>query len=301
MTASSYGDALYFSNTDLHENFQFTKVNATVRATNFSDSPVRLRAIDALRSTDKVVNFPNELAGGLSANISLEISTDDDAGAAIHGFRIHLDDGVIQLLQIKNFGLTMLDVSRAQANLGSVKSGEASAWLSTDIESTISPELRIEKIIDAPDFVQARIAADARHLETAVKPDASWGYHQGFVHIALNAQPQTEAVVEVQADIRGKIIPDENPMVLGIVRRGSQPPHLLRLSSVDDSPVNISQIEVSGLKAKTEKRSCEPKAKSCQIVAVTIDDSQPTGRFSGTMRIKFDKGENLTVADSELS
>jgi hypothetical protein len=294
LASGAYASVLAAESTDLHEHYQFTTFVAQIKVRNTSDEVVRLLRVEALRPNDRVIESPKEIAGTESTTIAVQISTDDDVGYALHGVRITTDNEETQLLQLRNFGLTLLSDARPQADLGVLNEGTPAKAVAVTLNGSLDSDLRILRVEQVPDFVTASVKG-ASTIEIIPNPRATWGFHQGFIRVALNSTLQPAAVIRVLLDVHGEIIPSENPFAMGILRIGSQSPHLVTLRSKSGKGFDIDAITFRGFQATAREEQCQPKALGCRNLDVQAVQSQPTGRLSGEMQVRF-KGRSETLA-----
>lgn len=288
-TARLSSATLSVQSPQLGEVYQFNRIKAVVSISNGTDSPAKLVGIEALRPEDRVIQAPTLIAAGASATAEVEMFSGADLGNSAHGFRIRFEGqpAADQIFSVNIFGLSVLDDPTPRADFGVVRSENPAAEKTVVLESHDAGDLRIEKVLEVPDFVEARIDAQRRGIAIRMKKDADWGIRNGTVKLALSSHVQPEVWIPVRADVQGDVVPSVNPVDLGTLRIDEENSYLIRLESRSGKRVKVVDAALQGISGKVEAAPCIPEKPSCAVLKVGISKLQTTGPVTGLVTARI--------------
>lgn len=289
MPGLSSAASLLIPPTDVGEVRQFSSAESQIAVTNPGPETVSILDVSPLRKADSVSSFPKSIPPGATLIIAVSVGAQNDLGVHLHGFRIRTDEkkGGEYFAQVKLFGTSVLDEPRPVVDFGPVDAGTPVEPRTVRFTSREVPRLEMAKILEAPEFVDASLTEDRRGIVLAVRDRADWGPQDGFVRIGLDSEQQSEAWVEVRAEIRGDVVPDSNPFGFGVARVGEKSAYKLRLTSRSGQDFRIGKITLEGFKGKASTTSCVPKLPGCRMLVLHVAGDQPTGKLSGVVSLEL--------------
>jgi hypothetical protein len=280
---------LAVENCDAGEVYAFNKAECNIALSNNSDAPIRVFDAKTVNESDRVE--PRELVVAPRAHAYLKVSIDSANGVAFMHHKVHFrtdeHGNEDRLANAGVFVMTVLDEVRPQLDFGTARAGSVEpVRKSIELVSHDVTGLRITKVIEAPAWLDASIAADGRTLTAAVKPDAGWGIHADFVKVAINAPQQSQAWIEAKADVHGEIVPNLNPYDMGLMRIGSAHEFHIALHSRSGREFQVGKVELEGLQGTTQFDTCEKPGGNCRMLILRVADQQP-GPIKGHVWIEF--------------
>jgi hypothetical protein len=287
MFSPALGSAVTISNTDLGEVNQFEQRRAEIVIHNPSADPVRIVSIEPSRAGDKVVasSTSAELKGGESRAVQLDVVATNDLGYATHSFVIATNEPKSNsyVAHVRLFALSILDEPRLQVDFGAIKADDKTEPKTMTIASSEDTGLRIKRILEVPEFVHAQISGDGRSVELQVDSKKHWGSRSGNVKLALSSSVQTQAWIDVKANVVGEVAAIADPYNLGVVRTGQAHDFVLQVSSVHKKPFTIQSLKLDGFKAKLGSKPCASGDATCKLVELHLDADVPPGFLRGVI------------------
>ena len=195
----------------------------------------------------------------------------------------------------RGFVYSPLDQSDMRLDLGAIPVDGVSPKTLV-LSSDDFPDFAIQGIVSAPEFVNATVVGKHK-IRVALSDHANWGLNSGNVVVRINAPQQKTAKIMVTANVLGLVRPGQNPVPVGVVRKGNEQGFQVRVSSVDQRQLKIGDIHFEmGLRATTKVGDCIKKSAECRLIHVSIDPSQPTGNISSRMILELPAyKQNLTI------
>ena len=274
-----FGEAYQFSD----KTAQFVVTNMTDRKLSFSVTPVR--------NGDVVVNAPSTLDPHASAVVHVRIGSRAEAGVRVHAFAVRdLDDPTSVVYgQVRGFVESVLDDLLPVADFETVDDRLAERPSKViRLESRDEPDLKIVRVLGAPDFVDVAINEDRRSVKISIKREIrTWGLKDGYVKLALDSPQQSQAWVDVRADVHGDVVPFSNPFGFGVARQGRTNEYLIRLDQRDGKAVELSNARLEGFKGSVTAEPCVPPQTGCKLLKLVVDGDQPTGKLQGRILLDF--------------
>ncbi|MBO9662357.1 hypothetical protein [Dokdonella sp.] len=290
--------ALVVESCDFGEVMAFSKAQCDIVLSNHSNEEIRITGVSSSREdislhSENVVVPANgktylhvtidvgNSVGGVSYPLVLETSEKGHARRSARG---------------NGFVTTVVDQIRPTLDLGAINTDSSVLEeKSIALSSNEIPDLRMEKVIESPDWLDARIEGNKLH----VKPRRNFvlGLRDGFVKVAINSPRQTQVWVHVKADIRGEVIPSVNPLDMGLMRSGNANQHLIRLTDKQGREIKVGSLTLENVQGKAVDLPCESGAKGCRMIRLTISDKQPEGFIKGRLLIDLpDLKQKLPVS-----
>jgi|SRR5579885_485888 hypothetical protein len=279
---------LAIENCDVGEIYAFNHGECEIVLSNTGDRSVRVFDVVTGIAGDHVEPTETTVPAHAKAYLKFTLNAANDAGHVRHSVRFRTDEPGHEERSASAvaFVMSVLDEPRPQLDFAVVKALAEPMRRSVDLVSHDVSDFRITKIIETPAWINAAIGADGHTLEASVKPDAGWGLHVDFLKVATNAPQQSQAWIEVKADVHGEVVPNLNPYDLGLMRIGSVHEFHIPLRSRSGREFQIGKIELEGLHGTTQVDSCEKTGKSCQMLILRVADQQP-GPIKGHVWIEL--------------
>jgi hypothetical protein len=150
------------------------------------------------------------------------------------------------------------------------------------------PGIELVKVIEAPEFLSLKLLDHGREISVSTKPSAPWGISQGFIRVATNSEIQPEVLIKYQVDVRGEVIPSQNPVNFSPDNVGSEQEETVRLVRSGGKRLDIKSISVSGLSLKTRIDECSPSVVDCKLLRMLLPPDAPSGMYGGNVTVKFE-------------
>jgi len=276
--------ALTIENCDFGEVMAFATAKCVVELSNSGDKIIRVSAIKAVKEgvtahADAVVVPPHA-----KAYLDTSVDVGNAIGAVSYAFRLDTNEAGHPERSVRGSGfvLTTLDQARPEVDLGVVDlAAVARSKKAITLSSHEIPAFRITRILEKPDWLDAEIASDGAELAVNARTDASLGLHDGFVKLEINTPPQKQVWISVKADIHGDVVPSANPLDMGLMRFGNRNEQMIRLNERSGRDFGVGKLELEGIKGTLKQMPCEPVAKGCRMIRLTVSDQQPSGTLKG--------------------
>lgn len=289
---------------DFGETYQFSTRDAQFLVTNHAAEPVEV-AVMAQRATDVVVAAPRTIPAHGSVPVRVRIDSGNDIGVKIHSFEVqvlgHPDETVYGV--VRGFVQSILDEPRPHVDFGVIDvNADSSAIRTVSLQSEDDPELRITRVLDKPDFTVVKVAPDGKSLDIVLNRGvAVWGLQSGYVKLAISNPKQTEAWVEVLADIHGAVVPFTNPFNFGVARLGENNEFAIRLDHRDDKDFKVGGIALKGFKGTPTITSCAPPRAGCKLLKITLAPTERIGKIDGKILVDLPEyARQLSITVSGL-
>lgn len=290
MSASSVKSNLVLPRCELPDSYQFATNTCSVELKNTGDKPIRILSTAATTPGDTIQAGPLVVPPHASAYLDAHVAWKNESGRGLRIFHLTTDEpGQEQRsAEVAGYVATALDEPKALLDFGVVDLPGASAEKSVTLASREVADFAIERILSMPDYLSARIGDDHRTLTASIKPDAPWGLHEdAFVKVKINTPNQSEAWIAVHVDVHGEVIPDTNPLALGLLRKGNKNEFLIRLTSRDGKDFDVGKVTPGRLHGQSSVEPCVPERSGCKLVRFVLADDQQTGALSDTLSIEL--------------
>lgn len=284
---------------DFGEKYQFSVVSHDVRVWNRSDGTISFRD-SQLPAGVAMQPEKSKLAAGESTLLHIKADLRNTWGQISVPLPVETTEGKRDEhydIVLEGFVDSILDEGKPAIDFGTVETA-APAAKSIPLTSIGNPDLRVVRILDAPDFVSARIGDDGQTLFVTPKKFDVLGYNKGLVKVALNSPLQPQAWVSVLMDIHGNVVPDQNPIKFGLQRPSTAKPVRLQITSRDGKPAHVGKFTIAGAgQLSVEATPCLPSARpDCQAYMVSIKPGHPFGLLSDKIAFELpDTHQSLTV------
>jgi hypothetical protein len=286
---------------DFGERYQFTDVEHDFQVWNRTSAAIVLRPSSSSIKDISVSFDKNTLEPGTSAIVHVRFALQDRIGKSVARFTVDAEEaGRIEhyQLMLKGYAESILDEARPRIDFGVVDAKSAPVERSVKLSSFESPDFRIGRIIETPDFVSARLGGDGRELFVKPKRFDHLGYNRGSIKVALESSVQREAAIAILMDIHGDVVPDQNPLGFEVQRPSVLRPVRLQLASPQGKAFRVGKVHIDETAhATAEATTCLPKARpDCVAYLVTLKNDHPFGQLSGGISFELpDTHETLTV------
>lgn len=269
--------------------YAFTTLTCEVAVTNIGNKVIHITDAIPIIPRDKISPSRLTVLPKSTVYLKAEVDTGHSLARTRHRFEIKTDEQGHErrVLSVRGFVLSVLDKVAPKLDFGVIDTRKSRPRKQIHLDSHASASFRIERILNQPSFATAEIGDDHHNLDVVINHDVSWGIHQGFVKIDINTPYQKEAWVEVDADVHGEVIPDLNPIDLGLLRFGNDNETLLRLTDRKNLRFKIGSIVLEGVVGSTKVSDCVPDRLGCQLIHLVISDRQPEGAIRGQMWVSL--------------
>ena len=268
----------------LGERYQFQTAECQFQVHNSGDEPVRVFNLATTNEGDVVT--PSELVvqPRSSAEIRFRTNLGDRFGNVIRIVTFNVG-GESRKLIARGFVLSDLDDPALRIDFGPVDAEIGSKRKSVTLSSHEVANFRIKRIVETPEWIDARIDEDGVSVSARVKPGAPWSPQEGRIKLAIDAPHQSQAWITVAANLQGAVIPSANPYEMGAVREGSELEFILRLNTRNGQPLKIGSLDSRGVSAKLTQMPCVPENDGCTQVKVSLPAGLPLGIFRGDILV----------------
>ena len=283
---------------DFGEIYSFHTGQCLIAFYNTGDKPVRVLDIQATRTGSSVE--PNMIVVPPHTKVYLEakIQANEGVGIKRYPFRFSTDEKGKEPRQVSASGfiLSALDAVNPEIDLGIVELNSKLSNKSLALSSRETPNFRIVKLLDAPAWLDVNISSDRRTVETSVRSNATWGLNSGFIKLEIDTPRQNQAWIQVKADIHGGVVPNANPLDMGMMRFGNHNEYLIRLTSRSGNDFKIGKVIFEGAKGDVSVLPCKPKASGCRMIRLIVSDKQHAGAIKGNIWVDLPEfGHKLSV------
>jgi len=286
VTTAADPSHLAIENCQVSEMYAFNHAECDVTLSNDGDKPIRVFDVKATKEGDSAEPATLTIAAHAHAYLKVKIDSSNGFAASTHKIQFHTDERGHEERSAAAgaFVVTVLDDARPQIDFGVVKSFGEPSRKSVELSSHDVAELKITKILEAPAWLDASIGADGKTLSATVKADAGWGLHADFVKVMINAPQQSQAWIEVKADVHGEVVPASNPLDMSLMRIGA--PHEFHVPLHGKKAFQVGKIELEGMHGTTQLEPCEKTGGTCQMLVLKVEDQQP-GSIKGHVWIEL--------------
>lgn len=290
LVAASSGatsQALQITPCDTGDRYLYAQVECQVQVFNSGDKPVRLSDIKALRPSDSVSVSTLVVAPKSSAYIPVKATLDTGVGYVNHYFLLTSDEPGNPQYQFKAkaFVNSVLDDAIPSLNFGVVDVDKKLPVKSVTIASQEVVDLRIKRIVSAPDFLDVSIQPDGVTIAVTPKTNIAWGLHADEIRLEINAPQQPQMRIVANMDVHGVVAPAENPVDLGLMRQGQRNEALIRLTSSDHKPFKLGPLRTELLDGSVTQQPCIPDQAGCVLLKLSINATQPLGEVKGKVLV----------------
>lgn len=283
---SAHAQSLQITPCEAGEHYRYTQADCKIELYNPGKTPIHLTGIKGFREGDKAAVSAIVVKPEAKAYLPVTINLDTSAGFVAHYFAGSSDETNSPQYQMiaRAFVYTVLDDVRPILNFGTVDAEKGAPAKSITLSSGDVPDFRIEKVLSAPDFLDVSID-NGRTLSVRPKPGIAWGLHEDIIRLRINAPEQTEERVRVRMDVHGAVVPDSNPVNVGLMRQGKQNETLIRLTSKNGEDFKIGDIQTKRVDAKVSVQPCVHDEKGCKLLKVEFNPGQPVGEIIGQVLV----------------
>lgn len=278
---------------DVGDRYQFEQVECPIELRNMGEKPITVSQGEAKFPWDSIEQRAVVVPAKGTSYIKARVNLRNDEGMTRHAFRFRTEEPgqPYRGSEVRGYVQSVLEQSRPKLDFGLVRLGDDKLpSASVGLSSRERADFRILAIESAPAWIDASIGADGRSLKAQVRENAPWGVtHLGkeFVKLKINTPNQAQAWVEVEANVLGDVVPDNNPYQLGVIRTEGKHEFLIRISSRSGKEFETGRIVVDGLKAEAQAVPCVPASKDCRLIRVELADDQPYGKLEGTVDVEL--------------
>jgi len=297
--AMAAGSRLQSEDCEFGETYAFNQTECEATLVNSGDAPIRITELRADKPEDRVEASTTTIAPHAKAYLKTIVDTGNDNGKSRHVFRFKSDEAGHEqrVFAARGFVISVLEEGRPIVDLGVVDLSAALPTRKVELTSRDTADFHVEKIISAPSYVDAKLAAGGKSLEFKLRDNAPWGYQGDYIKLRTNSSLQKEVWVGVQADVHGKVVPASNPFNLGVMRVGSSNEQLIRLTSKDGKDFKVGHVELDKLRGTAAVELCQPFVEGCKMIRLRISDEQPIGSMVGKLFVDLpDFSQHLLIA-----
>lgn len=278
---------------EIGDHYQFEVVECPIELRNTSEKPITVSQAEAKFPWDSIeqraISVPPKGTSYIKARVDLR----NEEGSSKHAFRFKTDElgEPYRGSEVRGYVQSVLEQAKPKLDFGLVRLGDGKLpSASVELTSRERADFRILGIESAPDWVDARIAADGRSLKAQILETAPWGLtHLGkeFVKLRINTPNQPIAWVEIEANVLGDVVPDTNPYQLGVIRTAGKHEFLIRISSRSGKAFETGAIAVTGFKAEAEVVPCVSASEDCRLIRLELAEDAAYGKLDGIVEVEL--------------
>lgn len=280
------------------DTYQFSPAKCALEFRNDGDRPITISKLTPGSSRDSVAPSSLVIAPRSSAYAQATIVPAYEIGRVHRIFRFESDEAgqpsPKRVAEAVGFVSNVLDDPKPVLDFGVIKLDKQQEERAIRLESREVFPFRIEKILDAPSYVSARIGDDGQTIIARIRPDAPWGVHQSdYLKVSLNTPNQKEAWVAIHVDVHGEVVPNVNPVSLGLFRKGTKNEFTIRLTSRTGRSFRVGEIHSDGIIATSSVEPCVPIDDGCKLIRMRVSDEQPKGPIAAEVRVELPDFERV--------
>lgn len=274
----------------LPDSYQFASATCPIQLHNTGDKPIAIRKLSAANAEDSIAADSVVVPAHGTVYIEARVAFKAEAGHVTRLFRFETDEPGQERrnAEVVGFVGSALDEAKPSIDFGVVNVPGDPAEKTLSLSSREIADFRVTKVLETPDYIDARIGDDGRSVTARIKPGVSWGLHEAdHIRLAVNTPNQAEAWVTVKADVHGNVVPDVNPLSIGLLRQGNRNEFLVRLTSRDGKEFDVGKVKATHLLGSAKVEACAPARDGCKLVRFVVAADQPTGAIGDTLRIEL--------------
>ena len=291
------------SKIDFGEKYQFNDVQRDVRIWNKSAAMVRLHDIKPSRLGATATLETHELGPYSSTTMHISIQLQDKIGYVSTRLQLEADEnGTTDAYDFIIAGYVNSILNEDPSlDLGIVDVSMLNTGKSIRLTSAIHPDLRILRVIDAPEFVETKVGQAGNELLVTPRKLDALGFHKGVIKVAVDSPEQSQVWINVLMELRGDVVPDQNPLAFGMQRPSTIQPQRLQLTSRTGKAFRVGKITISDTAhVRVAETRCLPKiVDSCHAYLLTINKDHRQGELSG--KVSIDLPDTRQVVNVELA
>jgi hypothetical protein len=256
---------------------------------NVGDRPITISHAEGAAKGDSIdpgVVVPPHGAAYLRTRIALS----DALGFTRHAFRFQTDEEG-RLAQrgssVYAFASTVLDQGNPTVEFGTLTLEELPQNKSVTVSSREVDGFRVLGVDSKPDYMAVKIAEDGRSIKIELDKNAPLGLLHEKVRLKIAGTKQSLISLIVTAKIEGDVVPDSNPLSLGLMRTNAKNSFMIRLSSRSGKEFKVGRISLARVKAKTSVGPCTPASAGCKVVHLNIANDQTQGHLGDILSIEL--------------
>lgn len=273
---------------DAGEHRQFSTATCDVELTNLGDKPIVITEAQALMQSDRIEPATVVVPPHGAAYLKATVSVGGSIGYLHRFFRLKTDEpGVLAKRQadVQVFATTILDQGAPVIEFGAVRVDAALPSKSVTLSTREVANFQLTEVISKPEYLDVGIEG-GRTIKATLRQDAPWGLLSDKIRLRTNSPIQPEVWISFNANVEGDIVPDSNPLLLGVIRTDAKNEFLLRLTSRSKTDFKLGKLQLEGMKGKISDENCTPRAAGCRLLKLKIADDQSLGRLGGTLTVE---------------
>jgi hypothetical protein len=289
---------------DFGEKYQFAVVERDIRVWNHSSETIKFDDVKPSKIGATLAFDQRTLAPYASEIAHLKLPLLDNKGYVSTRLEFDTEEGgktEKYSVLVRGYLDSVLDDVESGVDFGVVDIEAASAEKSFRLASAKYPGLRITRIVESAAFLDTHLGQNSGELLLRPKRVNVLGFRKGVIKVAIDTPEQPQVWVPVLMDIHGNVVPDQNPLSLGVQRPGTLRPTRLQLSSRDGKAFHVGKVSTDETARVTvEETPCLPKARDdCRAYMVMNKKDRPQGQVVG--KIGFELPDSHQVLNIDLA
>jgi len=268
---------------------QFETIECDIPLRNTGDKPITVSHAEGAAKDDTIDSGVVVPPHG-SAYLKTRIALSDALGFTRHAFRFRTDEpGLLahRGSSVYVFVSTVLDQGNPALDFGALKLEELPQAKSLSVSSREVDGFRITGVASKPDYMIVKITDEGRGVKVELGKNAPIGLLHEKVRLEVAGSKQSMISVTVTAKIESDVVPDSNPLSLGLMRTNAKNSFMIRLSSRSGKDFRVGKLSLTRVKAKTSVGPCIPAAVGCKIVHIDIANDQTQGHLGDVLSIEL--------------
>lgn len=235
--------------------------------------------------------IPSSLAPGAVGKIELDFTFPDALGAGQVNFLVKTNnpDKPTELLGVGYFVQSAFSPELRLFDFGSLHTGQR-ARSTLEVTSRLVPELKLEKVISKPDWLDVEIKPSAsgssqtKRVVATITSLPPVGIVNSEVVLKSNLDHERPLRIPVLLRAFDKYAVDPIPLSLGGVDEGMDKHGKLRITRHGEGDVLIDSVETGSPALRTERVSC---GSGCVDLMLTFDSMKARGGLRTVLKISF--------------
>ena len=265
---------------------------------NVSDQPVEISRAFADVEGARVLVRPRLLEPGADGWVDVELYAVERLGEASYSVVLLVQRGAeeqLRKLSLSGFVESAFDPEEGRLDYGGVERASGTR-LRFEVFSREVDRLEIAGIERLPGFLRLEVAerigvaGEGVAIVVDLEPNAPLGLLTGAFQLRTNVPRQPSFWVRYLANVFEDIVPDENPVSLGMGKVGETLERTITLRSRKGTPFQVDRVENLWVPLVVDVVPCpgEPASETCRGLRFLLQ-VQPGMQIDGTLRV-FLKG-----------
>lgn len=287
-------ERLRISGNEFAEAYSFSNVQVRVSLENLSKESIGVDRI-VPRRKGSVVDFkPGRIKPGESVQANIEIPTEESAGRTAYYFDV-FEEGSSEpasSFAVRGFVDWLVDPSTISVNVGAIRIDEGFERVISISTRPGFDDLKLKSLQNRPKNFDVDIVNGGRAIRIKLKKNARWGLFDEIIVLDTNSEIQNAVAAHIRGQVRGGVIPNQDPVDFGMVRLGASNEQIIRLEGDPGKLLEIGKMSYDGTPIELSTERCDAIPNGCLLVRVGLLPMKERGAIYGNLRIPFPELKN---------